>query len=240
MLKYKKKLKDSNRKPTKRKMVAEQHFDDCGEDVTSLTGVSKAVECYRDSAYGCVDHNIAHYCDDLFFNDVTRWLGVVSDHDVCKFPNIEMAMMAMNHYELSYSRPKYGLIGHVDVAEVMGGGKHALHAYSYVATTRVAEFLIVFAEWICQDKKRSDSCIAIFMNNNLSFLSLHPNAKAWRVGEDSTKLQILLPFGKALRNPPTLDGFVPNVRGYRSLPDDVSLRNNDEAVICTNWRAGNI
>ena len=58
MLKYKKKLKESGRTPIKRKAKdVEQHFDDCGEDVSSLIGVSSSPETYRDS-----------FCDEWIYN----------------------------------------------------------------------------------------------------------------------------------------------------------------------------
>ena len=51
MLKYKKKLKEQDRKPTKRKMAVEQHFDDCGADMSSLVGVARAAKFYMDTSY---------------------------------------------------------------------------------------------------------------------------------------------------------------------------------------------
>ena len=45
MVKYKKALKESGRKPTRQtSKPVEQHFDDCGEDTTSLVGVSSSLE----------------------------------------------------------------------------------------------------------------------------------------------------------------------------------------------------
>ena len=124
MIKYKQKLKAQDRKPTKRKIVVEQHFDDCGDDVSSLTGIAKSVECYRDSIYEQVDH-VADYCDDLDLSYVVSYLGVEHDNSNV-FATIWDGRKAMDYHEYHVSQPNYGIVSYVDVAEVMGGG--AYHA----------------------------------------------------------------------------------------------------------------
>ena len=53
---YKKALKESGRKPIRKvSKPIEQHFDDCGEDMTSLVGISSSYETYRDTVYDDFD-----------------------------------------------------------------------------------------------------------------------------------------------------------------------------------------
>ena len=79
MLDYKKKLKEAGRKPEKKKMLAEQHFDDCGDDLRSILHVSLVPESYCDSfQYDAADS--FDITDPNFFDvDCDSWLGMEYD-----------------------------------------------------------------------------------------------------------------------------------------------------------------
>ena len=102
MLKYKNKLKEQDRKPTKRKMAVEQHFDDCGADMSSLVGVARAAECYMDTFYLESD-------------------GMGDFNDTYEFADLRQCFAAIDTFERTNIFPFYGRQQYADVAEVMGG-----------------------------------------------------------------------------------------------------------------------
>lgn len=132
MIKSKKKLKESGKKPTKQKIKpVEQHFDDCGEDVSSLIGVSTSPETYRDTFYDDdygIDSNFrgreAH--SRVFF-------GLERDFECSNVVNAlfqkSFTLVAQNFRDLSasidltqsYVTSLHGVSSYVDILEVMGG-----------------------------------------------------------------------------------------------------------------------
>ena len=121
MLDYKKKLKEAGRKPEKKKMLSEQHFDDCGEDLKSILHVSLVPESYRDSfQYDSLnDDGFTITGPDFFEFDGESWLGIAYDE-----PDINHARTFEEYYcmvdQFTYASTRMDQ-DYVDVAEIMGG-----------------------------------------------------------------------------------------------------------------------
>ena len=118
--KYKESLKASGRTPKKRaRPTPEQHYDDCGEDVSSIAHVSMVEECYRDTVYFEDElHDVFMPSEDNDFNlsNVTSFLGVgVPD----AIPVVDSFAALFERQSILHDRnaDKH----YVDVAEVMGG-----------------------------------------------------------------------------------------------------------------------
>ena len=133
MVKYKKALKESGRKPTRQTTKpVEQHFDDCGEDTTSLVGVSSSLETYRDTYY---DDDMGNNGEPMRFeahSHVRFYLDRdydLSDIMTYAFQSGGSKLVAADFIDLyesmqvihSYVVHKFGPASHVDILEVMGG-----------------------------------------------------------------------------------------------------------------------
>lgn len=133
MIKYKKKLKESGLKPVKQNSKnVEQHFDDCGEDTTSLAGLSLAPESYRDNyndddynADGTYRNDEAHLSvvfdlerDIDLSNVVYAFFRTTSDAVAQDFRHMEKCFETIH----GFATHRYGHSFYIDILEVMGGG----------------------------------------------------------------------------------------------------------------------
>lgn len=81
---YKKKLKESPGRPTKKTKPAEQHFDYCGDGISSISGLTYVAEGYCDSIAFLDEPSEAFVATERYdynLSDVTEWFGIDPSED---------------------------------------------------------------------------------------------------------------------------------------------------------------